>query len=169
VTTKKTIVIGGATEANIDAAQEAVGVRFPPSYIEFLRLFNGGEFRYLRLHRIGEDKMVEEMGPYSGYEYVGDLVGYVRETDNFLANWERPEDEDEANRFTNPFYEGVYARRFFPIGDDFGGNYFCFDLTQERENGEYPVLQWEHELWNRLPEGRASSFTDLLAIVYSDD
>jgi len=42
----------GATELQIDSAQKRLGVCFPPSYRQFLRHFNGGEFRFARMYRI---------------------------------------------------------------------------------------------------------------------
>jgi len=42
----------GATERQIVAAQKRLEVRFPPSYQQFLRHFNGGEFRFARMYRI---------------------------------------------------------------------------------------------------------------------
>ncbi len=167
---KEIVVMRGASDAEIDDAQNAVGVRFPPSYIEFLRLFNGGEIRHLRLFRIGEDKMVEGMNDIelSRYLFVGDLVGPVLGIDDSIVNWQGTEEEKEASRHTNSFFEGIHSRRYFPFGDDHGGNWFCFDLTQKRDDGEYPILQWDVVAWDCLPEWRANSFANLLADAYSD-
>ena len=42
----------GASDRQIAAAQKRLGVAFPPSYQQFLRQFNGGEFRFARMFRI---------------------------------------------------------------------------------------------------------------------
>jgi cell wall assembly regulator SMI1 len=42
----------GASDRQIAAAQQRLGVTFPPSYQQFLRQFNGGEFRFARMFRI---------------------------------------------------------------------------------------------------------------------
>jgi hypothetical protein len=42
----------GAAERQIDAAQKRLGLCFPQSYRQFLRHFNGGEFRFAGMYRI---------------------------------------------------------------------------------------------------------------------
>lgn len=168
---KKTVAMTGASAEQIAGAQEELGIQFPPSYVAFLREFNGGEFRYLRMMRIGENEMNERSQAETGdglLEYYGDLVDYVTSGDRFYNTWKRPADEEEAGKYTNPFWEGIYARRYFPFADNHGGSYYCFDLTTSH-GGEYPVLYWEHEIWAEPPTYRAGNLAELLAQVYSDE
>jgi hypothetical protein len=41
-----------ASDRQVAAAQKRLGVTFPPSYREFLRQFNGGEFCFGRMFRV---------------------------------------------------------------------------------------------------------------------
>lgn len=54
-----------------------------------------------------------------------------------------------------------------------GGDYVCFDLREKSDDGEYPVLYWNHEeseggdperLWKRL----ADNFADFIQESYED-
>jgi hypothetical protein len=50
-----------------------------------------------------------------------------------------------------PYIAGIEEGRVLPFANDWGGSYFCFDLTKKSKDGEYPVLFWNHE-YSEEPE-----------------
>jgi len=50
-----------------------------------------------------------------------------------------------------PYIAGTEEGKILPFANDWGGSYFCFDLTKKSEDGEYPVLFWNHE-YSEEPE-----------------
>lgn len=103
----------GASERQIEAAQKRLQVRFPPSYQQFLRHFNGGEFPFARMYRIsrgggGFFDLVESMemasahfapfrerelllfgDDYSGNHYCFDLTRPNRRGECPVVFWDR--------------------------------------------------------------------------------
>ncbi|HVK04609.1 MAG TPA: SMI1/KNR4 family protein [Armatimonadaceae bacterium] len=146
----------GLSAAVIEAAQREVGFRFPPSYVQFLRLFNGGEFRYVLIHHVDTEAAREEA---EQAEADLDRVGG-------LTEW-----AETARDLVPEIAEG----RIYPFGRDWAGSYFCFDTSQPGPDAEYPVLIWNHEyaedpesaslLWGR----QADNFALFLENVYGDD
>ena len=122
----------GATERQIGAAQRRLGVRFRPSYQQFLRQFNGGEFRFARMYRLS-----------AGGAGFFDLF----------------EQMAHASKYFAPFRE----HELLLFGDDYSGNYYCFDLTKAGQQGECPVVYWDRLLSaEQEPEPEAASFRTFL-------
>jgi len=46
----------------------------------------------------------------------------------------------------------VADRTIIPFGDDYGGNLYCFALNRADVDGEYPIVQWDHEDQNEDEE-----------------
>ena len=130
------------TEANEDASfseiasvQQALSVRFPPGYIQFLNRFNGGEFRGVRMHR------------------AADLAGAI----------------DQARSYVPAVAEG----QMLPFGSSWAGDLYCFKLSEQAEDGECPILLWNHEYSEEpddepyLWEPQADDFAGFLAKIYA--
>ncbi len=132
----ETVAIEGASREEIISVQRDIGVRFPPSYVQFIRRFNGGEFRHVRMHR------------------VADLAGA----------------SDQAHTYVPAIAEG----RVFPFGSSWGGDLYCFKLSEPAGDGEYPVLLWNHEYSEEpddepyLWEPQAGDFAAFLTALYTD-
>lgn len=121
---------GGASEEAIRELEKSLGVTFPAGYVNFLRNFDGGEFRLVRMFSVAAER---------GYGRIEDQVLFLR--NNLPA-----------------FADGY----LIPIGDDFGGNVYCFD-TAEEQDGEYRILQWDHENDDDAePDLVADSFCEFL-------
>lgn len=120
----------GASELDIQRLQKALGITFPPSYIEFLKNFDGGEFRLVRIFSVAAER---------GYGRVAEQMAFLQ--DNVKV-----------------FAEGILV----PIGDDFGGNIYCFDVEVEQD-GEFQIVQWDHEnVGDDEPQPVADSFCEFL-------
>lgn len=112
-------ITGPVSESQISAAEEALGVTFPPSYRTFLRTFGG-----------------IAIPPHLGI--VHDFVG-VRSA---------PEGPDVAadvvNRTLAARAERKLADHLVVVG--MGAQYqewFCLDVSRSQPNGEYPVLMYD--------------------------
>ncbi|MBY0551412.1 MAG: SMI1/KNR4 family protein [Candidatus Obscuribacterales bacterium] len=120
----------GASEMDIQRLQKALGITFPTSYVEFLKNFDGGEFRLVRMFSIAAER---------GF-------GRVAEQTAFLQN------------NVKVFADGILV----PIGDDFGGNIYCFDVEVEQD-GEFQIVRWNHENDDAgEPQPVADSFCEFL-------
>ncbi|ODS37091.1 MAG: hypothetical protein A7316_02185 [Candidatus Altiarchaeales archaeon WOR_SM1_86-2] len=107
----------GANIEEIKEAEKILGVKLPESYKRFLQDFNGGGIGHFVICGIGEDHP----------DYQGmNIVKLTLE----LRNDYRPNYYIPNNLI--PFY-------------DYGnGDYDCFD-TNKFEEGECPVVVWNHE------------------------
>lgn len=115
-------IVGPAPEAAISAAEEALGVTFPPSYRHFLRTFGG-----------------IAIPPHLGV--VHDFVGVPAVEENASPN-------EAANDVVHKTLEGrtqkKLAEHLVVVG--MGAQYqewFCLDASRPRANGEYPVLLFD--------------------------
>ncbi len=135
----------GAAQSEIDAMYATVDVPLPESYLAFLKEFNGGEFRSIRMHRIGENALQQDSQGKPLPFYFGDVVGTARTLKDHIP--------------------GVAEGSFFPFGDDFGGNYYCFDLTR-MQDGECPIIQFLHECVKPTFTERAANLTELFQVQY---
>ena len=103
----------GASERQIGIAEKRLAVPFPESYRDFLRCFNGGEFKFARMYRISKGgagffDLFEEMDlaskvfspfrerslmlfghDYSGNFYCFNLEGARKRNDPPVVLWER--------------------------------------------------------------------------------
>ena len=117
-------------------AFQAIGIRFPPSYAQFLSHFDGGEFRHVRMHSM-----------------------------QALAN-----ESEKARAYVPAIDKG----EMFPFGSSWGGDLYCFKLSEPAEDGEYPVLAWNHEYSEEpddepyLWESQGNDFATFLASVYDN-
>ncbi|MDX2087251.1 MAG: SMI1/KNR4 family protein [Kofleriaceae bacterium] len=109
-------ITGPVPEAEISAAEEALGVTFPPSYRTFLRTFGG-----------------IAIPPHLGI--VHDFVG-VGPTP--------PEGGDVVKRTLTARAERKLGDHLVVVG--MGAQYqewFCLDVSRSQPNGEYPVLMFD--------------------------
>jgi antitoxin YobK len=102
---------GPVSESLIAAAEQQLGVQFPPQYRAFLSVFGSG----------GVDS--EDFIGLGGPEHldIAKLVLRLRDRNNPLP------------------------ARLLPIRGDGFGNYDCFDTDQPTSQGEYAIVQWNHE------------------------
>ena len=122
----------GASLDEIKLAQVELSVRFPDSYIAFLRQFGWGRVAHFELYGLGTD-----VPPY---------LDLVRVTCS-----EREEMEPRLKMY------------LIPIMNDGGGNHYCLDSTR-LENGECPVVFWDHELGrDQVPDQVGENFVSWLS------
>lgn len=76
----------------------------------------------------------------------------------------------EARAYVPAIAEG----QVFVFGKSWAGDLFCFQLFKSAEDGEYPILLWNHEYSEEpddapyLWEPQATNFADFLAAIYTD-
>ena len=107
-------IFGPAAETAINAAEEALGITFPPSYREFLRTFGG-------------IAIPEHLG------VVHDFVGVEgREHDDVVHRTLRAREERKLADHLVVVGIGAQQREWF-----------CLDLSRETDEGEYPVVMYD--------------------------
>ncbi|HLL24596.1 MAG TPA: SMI1/KNR4 family protein [Kofleriaceae bacterium] len=133
-------IAGPAPETAISAAEEALGVTFPPSYRHFLRTFGG-----------------IAIPPHLGV--VHDFVGVASDASS----------TDAPNDVVGKTLEGrtqkKLAEHLVVVG--MGAQYqewFCLDASRPRANGEYPVLMFDAKD-NALDQQFYDDFGQMLAEV----
>lgn len=95
----------------------------------------------------------------------GGLVGYAR-----LFGVRRPDSLDLDGRVSEmrALIEGMADGPVFPFASDWGGSYFCYDLSRPGAAAPLPVLLWNHQ-YSEEPDDRPllwSAFApDFLAFV----
>jgi hypothetical protein len=112
--------IRACPEAAISAAEEALGVTFPPSYRTFLRTFGG-----------------IAIPPHLGI--VHDFVGVARGPAEVA-----PEANDVVARTLSARVERKLGEHLVVVG--MGAQYqewFCLDVSRPTSAGEYPVLLYD--------------------------
>lgn len=113
-------ISGPVPEAAISAAEEALGVTFPPSYRQFLRTFGG-----------------IVIPPHLGivHDFVG--VAPAGAVNGTAAN-------DVVRRTLDGRSQKKLAEHLVVVG--MGAEYqewFCLDVSHPKANGEYPVLLFD--------------------------
>jgi cell wall assembly regulator SMI1 len=124
----ETTFTSGASDAEIEAIETRFAFTFPASYREFLRAFNGGDFRFARLYRLSE----------SGGGFF-----------NFDEQYSHQRDHSAR----------VRSGRLLPIGDDYSGNMYCFDLNADSGDEPPIVLLHRFDRDDDEPELISDSFT----------
>jgi hypothetical protein len=116
-------IAGPVPEAAISAAEEALGVTFPPSYRTFLQTFGG-------------IAIPAHLGV--GHEFVG-----VAPPDRAPAEGAAAQD-DVVRRTLAARTERNLAEHLVVVGLGAGfQEWFCLDASRPRPNGEYPVLLYD--------------------------
>jgi hypothetical protein len=113
-------IAGPAPETAISAAEEALGVTFPPSYRHFLRTFGG-----------------IAIPPHLGvvHDFVGVPVG---------VNGSADATNDVVHRTLDARANRKLGEHLVVVG--MGAQYqewFCLDTSQSHANGEYPVMLFD--------------------------
>jgi antitoxin YobK len=114
-------IAGPVSEAQITAAEEALGVTFPPSYRTFLRTFGG-----------------IQIPPHLGI--VHDFMGIDRQRDVQTVDPLR----DVVHQTLTARAERKLAEHLVVVG--MGAQYqewFCLDVSRENAAGEYPVVMFD--------------------------
>ena len=120
-------IAGPAPETAITAAEEALGVTFPPSYRHFLRTFGG-----------------IAIPPHLGvvHDFVGVPSGGV------VGSPAGPGSADAANDVVHRTLDGRAHRKLADhlVVVGMGAQYqewFCLDTSRPRANNEYPVMLFD--------------------------
>lgn len=112
-------ITGPVPETAIAAAEEALGVTFPPSYRTFLRTFGG-------------------IAIPSHLGIVHDFVGVATDAQATNIN------DDVVRRTLSARSERRLGEHLVVVG--MGAQYqewFCLDVSREAPNGEYPVVMFD--------------------------
>jgi hypothetical protein len=104
------------TQVELDRAEKAIGVAFPPAYAEFLKKYDGGSFVECVFH-----------GSNAGSLIVNSCFS--------LCGWNGDPLEEAAE-----YMKEFLPRGSVPFADDPGGNVFFLDVTKGGQ-----VWFWEHE------------------------
>ncbi len=107
-----------ATEQSVQAFEQKIGFRLPPSYREFLRLHDG----------------------WLGWSGLVHLLSVAQMTDGPHVVWIR-QVKDEAKKYGHDAVVNGLV-----IGSRLGSaDSVVLDVAQLDERGEMPVISWEHE------------------------
>lgn len=137
-----------ATLKHIHQAGTVLGMQLPPSYVHFLEFTNG-----LGLGA-GPDEFYFICGAGEARAFWDDVVNFrsltstIHEYHEISSNWLQWQDtlsyERERDRETEITSFASDERVYVPFA--YKGDEWCFDRSNPNENGEYPVLFWDHEL-----------------------
>lgn len=137
--TKHKRVIGTTPEA-IEKAEAELGCILPPSFRVWLLENNG-----LSLEGVSIFPVLDERDVRKTWDSI------VRQYDN--GQWYPEYFEDE----------GMSGSHLIPFGDHGSGDYYCFDYSRQREDGEVPVVWLSHETGEY--EDRGETFAEFVQKV----
>jgi len=123
------LIAGPVPEAAISAAEEALGVTFPPSYRTFLLTFGG-----------------IAIPPHLGivHDFVGVSPGSEIATTELQPTDNSDATNDVVRRTLSARIERKLAEHLVVVG--MGAQYqewFCLDVSRPTASGEYPVLMFD--------------------------
>lgn len=72
----------------------------------------------------------------------GGVIDWVR---MFCVGGKSPLEMGRVKREMRPFIDATSKHPVLPFANDWGGNYFCYDLRKPPSTKGYPVLHWNHE------------------------
>lgn len=131
----RSILLPPATPREIASFEKKVGVRFPPSYREFLQLHNGWEhFRFdMTLTGVSgkhTDRVLAEVKETTEWQVdkLTSKLGAV--TPATIAAWEK---EDPSH---------LFLPNHVCFATSFAGEFFVFDRRTVRPDGETEVVFW---------------------------
>jgi cell wall assembly regulator SMI1 len=107
---------GGVSGEHIEGASQAIGLPFPPQYVQFLREFGAGGV--------------------SSEEFMG-LGGLQHLNVTWLTNELRKDDPESTH--------ARFPHTFIPLRHDGYGNYDCIDTTSPTRDGEFQIVEWAHD------------------------
>ena len=128
----------GTTEAAVAEAESELGFRLPPSFRLWLKKNNGLGVEGVSIFPIHDARDVRRT-----------WASIVRE---YRVNW--------AGWLENFADEGMSFEHLLPFGEFGTGDYYCFDYSRVRADGEVPVVRWSHETGEA--EDRAATFAEFL-------
>ena len=133
------VIAGPASDASIDAAEEALGCEFPPSYRQFLR-------------RFGAITIPTHLG------LVHSFVGVDAKSEGYQGVVERTLGARTDNRLSSHLV-------VVGMGADFK-EWFCLDLDDRGDDGELPIVLFDARD-NALDQKFYDSFGQMLEEVLS--
>lgn len=126
-----------ASEDMIDQFESILDVQLPASFKDFLLATNGGEFCFARM-----------AAPYIPLN---------------IAELSSEEAWAELTADVFPKHDLLTENLLLPIGDDYDGNYYCFDL-QNSDDTDCPVVLLTTDMEeDDDPEPQADSFLEFIA------
>ena len=135
-----------ASEREIAAAEQRLGLAFPPSYREFLSLHRSWEHFWADFTLIGTGDSETERARAEVEEYVTEQAEDLRKklgkgfTPEGIAAWEAKE-----KRF-------IYLANQLVIGANFAGDLWVYDTRSRRPDGEMTLTQWDISYGAQEPE-----------------
>lgn len=151
-----------ASEADIQAAQERLGVALPPSYRHFLSASNGWLLSQARFNSSSEIGWVPGKEPFLMQMHGSDLSASPEEQvpdKNYYVYW-----ADEQSGQDPVHMRSAYFSRLLSIAEQDGGQYYLLNPEVVFEDGEW-------EAWMYEPAGgggalRYRSFAELMRNEY---
>ena len=131
-----------ATDEMIESFESTLDVELPASFKEFLKRSNGGEFCFARMLTPFISESIDNM---SGDEAWSDLTESVY-----------------------PKHELLMENLLLPFGDDYSGNYYCFDLQNSDDIDCPVVLLISSMAEDDDPEPQADSFLEFIDAAMKD-
>ncbi|HEU5379685.1 MAG TPA: SMI1/KNR4 family protein [Ktedonobacteraceae bacterium] len=135
-----------ADPSSIIAAESVLGMTLPPSYTQVLVLTNGLGLDFSGYESIagaGPQRAVWEpvvANDWLHCSHYQEVTALWREFQGNIASEREREQEEGVNTFLSdegplvPFLWTAY------------GDIWCFDRSRQQEDGEYPIIFWDHEM-----------------------
>lgn len=135
----------GTTNESLDRAEGELGRRLPPSYREWLLENNGRYLDAIRVFPVLDDRDVRT---------TWDSI--VR---NFKEGW--------SEWLSTLDTDGDEFAHLLPFAEFGTGDFYCFDYSVVRDDGEAPVVIWSHE--DGLLEPRGDDFGEFVRRAAADE
>ena len=137
------------SEERILEVQANLGVRFPKTFLECVRKWNGGRAGPHSFSCFDvEGNQQDEAGFAALLDFREPMDKYLKQIyrndpdlwrDMDISPWWNIEDD---NLFERPDH---FTRGLIAFGEDGSGNYVCFDYRNGNDNPDPPVVFWHHE------------------------
>ena len=133
----------GTKPENLDSAEQQLGFRFAPSFRAWLLVNNGSSAEGLQTYPVADERR-----PWDKWNTVVQKFAD--------GQWfpEALEDDEEDYRCLLPFA-------------DASENWYCFDYSRKREDGEVPVVHFQHDPGERTERG--ATFTEFVERLASGE
>jgi hypothetical protein len=131
----------GTTDVAISQEETSLDRALPKSFRAWLIENNGLDIEGVHVYPVKDERDAHKTWESIYHNYI-----------NGWSTWLRNHDEEEID-----------FSHLLPFADYGTGDYYCFDYSHLKENGEYPIVKWSHETGET--ELRASCFTEFVRKV----
>lgn len=135
-----------AAPSSISAAEYVLGMTLPPSYTQVLTLTNGFGLDFAEYEGIagaGPQRAIWEpvvANDWLHCSHYQEVTALWRQFQGINASERELDQEAGVNTFLSD------ERPLVPFLWTAYGDLWCFDRSRQQEDGEYPIIFWDHEM-----------------------